>query len=524
MKRPLILNGFMATGKTTIGRLVAQAARVDFLDLDAAIEQDAGCSIAQLFARDGESAFRRREREILERLLSDPTPRVIAVGGGALIERGIRLQALEHSVLVTLETDLETAISRATEDGAIRPLLSGDRSQAELLLSLRAPAYAEAHHRVPVRDRSPTQLCDQVVELWQRDSIGVAAGDSSYSVEIGRGIIQPRLAEHLGPASSGLLITDDTVDSLYGDVARAAFKAAGQAPHTFRLTPGEQHKHPDSLRQIWDQCLEAGMDRRSIFVGLGGGVATDVAGFAAATWMRGVRWISAPTTLLGMVDASVGGKTAVDLPGAKNVVGAFWQPTAVVCDVDVLRSEPRRGFVSALAEVVKTALIGDQELFELLEREPERTTTEDQDFVAEMVRRCIRVKARIVSQDEREGGLRASLNLGHTIGHAIEAQAGYGTLTHGEAVSLGLVAAVRVGRHLGKTSQELAARVEQLLRQLGLPVDLSKCALDAAANLLANDKKRGGDKVRFVLTTEPGTIEFQHIELGQLQAITRDLA
>ena len=255
---------------------------------------------------------------------------------------------------------------------------------------------------------------------------------------------------------------------------------------------------------------------------LGGGVVSDMTGFAASTWMRGVRWIGIPTTLLAMVDASVGGKTGVDLAAAKNAVGAFWQPSGVLCDVHYLGTEPARGFVSGLAEVVKTALIGDPELFTLLEDNAERVKARDADLTAELVRRSVRVKARIVSFDQRESGLRAVLNLGHTVGHALEAQAGYSALSHGEAVSLGLVAALRLGEALGQTPRELSQRTLSLLGRLGLPASLAGQPLGAAAALLGHDKKRAGSAVKFVFARALGHVETQSIALSELR--TRVLA
>jgi 3-dehydroquinate synthase len=282
--------------------------------------------------------------------------------------------------------------------------------------------------------------------------------------------------------------------------------------------PGEENKNIKSVETVWRAALAGSADRKATFVGFGGGVVTDMTGFAASTYMRGVPWICVPTTLLGMVDASVGGKTGVDLESAKNAVGAFWQPSAVLCDVDVLRTETRRGFVSGLAEVVKTALIGDPELFTFLEENAERVADREPDLCIELVRRSIRVKARIVSLDEREGGVRATLNLGHTIGHALEAQAGYTALTHGEAVSLGLVAALRLGVMLTQTPAELSQRTFDLLKRLGLPVALEPSALDAAAKLLGHDKKRAGASVRFVFARELGRVETLPIGLKDLAA------
>jgi shikimate kinase/3-dehydroquinate synthase len=248
-----------------------------------------------------------------------------------------------------------------------------------------------------------------------------------------------------------------------------------------------------------------------------------VAGFAAATWMRGIRWVAAPTTLLAMVDASVGGKTAVDLDSGKNLVGAFWQPCGVVCDTATLATEPERGYVGALAEVVKTALIGDPELFAMLEANSAAVRGRDQALLAQLVRRSVRVKARIVGLDERESGPRATLNLGHTVGHALEAEGGYTRLTHGEAVSLGLVAALAIGEELGQTPAALVARTVELLRSLGLPASLRGEPLAEAAELIGYDKKRSGDQLRFIAVRGMGRVEAVELPVAGLRERVRSL-
>jgi shikimate kinase/3-dehydroquinate synthase len=252
-------------------------------------------------------------------------------------------------------------------------------------------------------------------------------------------------------------------------------------------------------------------------LGFGGGVVTDIAGFAAATYLRGVPWISAPTTLLGAVDAAVGGKTGVDLGAAKNAVGAFWQPRASVCDLAFLGTEPERGFRSALSEVVKAALIGDPALLDLVEGESERVLARDPETLVELTRRAIRVKANIVSRDERESRLRAVLNLGHTIGHALEAHSNYTSYTHGEAISLGLVAALRIGERLGVTQPQLRARVTGLLTRLGLPASLDSAPVEPALGLVLHDKKRSGNHIRFVLVRDVGQVELRELSLDDIR-------
>jgi shikimate kinase/3-dehydroquinate synthase len=390
-------------------------------------------------------------------------------------------------------------------------------------LEQRNLAYSEAHARVRTDEVSVEVVAQQVLDLWRLNPIAVAAGAASYCVFIGSGLEQQGVAHMLHGVSQVVLISDHTVFGLHGAAVQKAIEQLGKRCLCITLPPGEEHKNPQTLISIWQQCLSGGADRKSLFFGLGGGVVTDIAGFAAATWMRGVRWVAAPTTLLSMVDASVGGKTAVDLGEAKNAIGAFWQPEAVYCDIMRLRTEPARGFTSALSEVVKTALIGDPALLALLERRTEDVLSKAPDVLEEIVRRSIAVKAHVVSLDERESGIRASLNLGHTLGHAMEAHGGYGRLTHGEAISLGLIAALRVGQRLGVTPEDLVGRVESLLKRLGLPVDPRAHDVAEAAKLVGHDKKRSGVSVRFVLTPEPGKIVFRDLSVPEIQEFAKQL-
>jgi shikimate kinase / 3-dehydroquinate synthase len=522
--RPILLNGFMATGKSTVGKLVAAASGLPFVDLDARVEQHAGKRVAAIFADEGEGAFRALERQVLAEVLAE-SPSVVALGGGALLHSETRWAALERAVVVTLQAAPETLLQRAHADtSSVRPLLrGGDLVHLTTILESRAPAYAEAHAVIATDNLEPSAIAQRVVEVWKKNPIAVASKEQSYVVEVGRGFAAEALPRALGKCSGVLLVTDATVDGLYGETYRAALSRHQYKHFTHVLTPGEEYKNLASIEAIWETALKHGADRKLRVLGVGGGVVTDVAGFAAATWMRGVTWHGVSTTLLGMVDASVGGKTAVDLPLAKNCVGAFWQPRSVYCDVDHLKTEPLRGYRSGLAEVVKTALLGDAPLFELLETQAPRLATFDAELIEEVVRRCIAVKAAVVSRDPRESGIRAALNLGHTIGHAIESVGGFGHHTHGEAISLGLVAAFRLGTKLGFTPGELTQRVTRLLSALGLPTALENEPLEKAAELLGYDKKRGGSDVKFVFCPEPGRVHFELLPLTKLQALTPTL-
>lgn len=525
MRRPLLLNGFMATGKSTVGALIARRTGRPFIDLDQRVEQKLGMGIAEAFATLGEGEFRRVEREELEGLWnrsSGPAP-VVALGGGALVRRAIRLDALDRSVIVTLEASPEEIVRRVGSTES-RPLLAGSDPKRRVagLLELRQRAYTEAHARVSTDGLSLEQVASQVQRIWQEDGIAVGAFENSYAVQIGSGLVGARLAEVLGAPSRLVLVSDHNVFGLHGESMLRAL-AAEPAPAVVVLEPGEEHKQIGAVERIWRTALAAGADRSALLLAFGGGVVSDVAGFAAASYMRGIPWVGVPTTLLSMVDASVGGKTGIDLGQAKNAAGAFHQPRAVLCDVELLRTESQRGFRSALAEVVKTALIGDRELLELLETSGDRLETRPSELLEAIVRSSIRVKARIVSQDEREGGLRAVLNLGHTVGHALESCAGYSRLTHGEAVSLGMVAALQIGVALGVTPPELSDRVRRLLSELGLPTDLSQEPLEQAVALIGHDKKRRGQRLKFIAARDVEQVEPMDLDLEQLRELARGL-
>jgi shikimate kinase/3-dehydroquinate synthase len=507
MQRPLLLGGFMGTGKTTVGRLIADWCGRAHVDLDVAIEGEAGTSIKNLFAERGEEAFRALERAALARVLDTGGAAVVSLGGGTLLRRDVRLGALDRAVVVTLDASVDEVLRR-TARATARPLLdvSDPRARVAELLVERQVAYAECHARITTTARSPEDVARDALAVWRRDPIAVASGDASYSVDVGRGVVVERLPGLLSGASLGLLVTDRNVQPHHADAVENGMEQAGIRTATVVLEPGEEHKNVASLERIWSAALAASADRKSRFVALGGGVVTDVAGFAASTWMRGVSWVGLPTTLLAMVDASVGGKTAIDLRSAKNAVGTFWQPSAVVCDTLHLETEPARGYASAAAEIVKTAIIGDPELLSLVESRANEIRAKDPEVVAE-----------VVSLDEREDGLRACLNLGHTVGHALEAYGGYGKLRHGEAVSLGLVAALRIGERLGLTEHPLAERSISALRLLGLPVDLSSQPLARAAELIGHDKKRAGSTLRFVVARAAGQVELVDLDLAELR-------
>jgi shikimate kinase/3-dehydroquinate synthase len=497
----LLLTGFMGTGKSTVGHLVAERAGVPFEDLDERVEHEAGRTIAELFAAEGEPAFRAREAAALEAVLAAGGRRVVALGGGALLDRSRRRSALERATVVTLSARAATIVARTS--GPSRPLLEGHadrRARVEALLAERAGAYSEAHACVATDDRDPADVADEVLAAWATPTVPVPLGVRSYGVRIASDVpaVVARLARHADP-SRVFVVTDTTVAPLWSGPLLAALEGAGLLIGPLvALAPGEPNKQLAGIEAALRLMVEAGADRDALVIALGGGVVNDMAGFAAATLLRGVRWLTVPTTLLAMVDASVGGKTGVDLGAAKNAVGAFHQPLGVVTGPRFVTTETRRNYVSGLAEVVKSAAIGDEALFAHLEAHAVPALARSPEAVEQLVLGSVAVKAGIVARDERESGERMLLNFGHTIGHALEAEGGFSALTHGEAVSLGMVAALRAGVALGITPEALAARVIALLERLELPTDLSSAPLRSALRWVGLDKKRRSGALRFV--------------------------
>lgn len=340
-------------------------------------------------------------------------------------------------------------------------------------------------------------------------TLRVELGDRSYEIRIG-----DDLAACLPPAPSAgtqvLVVCDARVSRLYGRRCEEALRRRGFVPCLAEVPAGESSKDLRYARHLYDCAIRAGLDRKSFLAALGGGMVGDLAGFVAATYLRGIRYLQVPTTLLAMVDSSVGGKTGINLPQGKNLVGAFHQPWAVAADLTTLRTLSRREYLSGLAEVVKYGVIQDAALFRRLERNVDRLLRRDLRFLAGIVARCCEIKAEVVTLDERESGLRAILNFGHTFGHALENATGYGTLLHGEAVSVGMAYAAAVSEAVAGFPAGESRRVGNLLRRLGLPVKarIGKRHLRWAdfVRAMSTDKKVSGGVPRFVLAQRIGAV------------------
>jgi len=448
LTRHIALVGFMGAGKTTLGEQVAARLGRSFVDVDAEVERGAGASVSELFAEHGEAAFRKHEEAHALTALSRPEPAVVVLGGGALGSDRTREALRKRALTVLVETDPEDAWARVA--GADRPL-ARDEASFRRLYEQRQPAYRDAADAV-ARDA---------------DDVVLASGGVH---------VQPGALELLGelvPGTGDLALAADThVLGIHGTTAQPALGARLRSTH--ELPAGEAAKTIPACERLWRAL---GLDRDSVLVALGGGSATDAAGFVAATYLRGIDWLAVPTTLVGQVDAAVGGKTAVDLPEGKNLVGAFHWPARTVADPSLLETLPPRERRNGLSEVVKTGLLAGEPLWELPE--------------PELVRRCAAYKTAICVRDPHDRGPRTALNLGHTFAHALEAASGY-ALSHGDAVALGLLASLRL-------SGLETAVVEEVLRPEPVRADRER-----AWAALMRDKKATRGAPRLVLLDAPG--------------------
>jgi shikimate kinase/3-dehydroquinate synthase len=502
----IVCIGFMGAGKTTAARQAAATLGTRAVDVDEVIAREAGKPIARIFDEDGEGAFRAAEERIALKLLLQPEPgAVLALGGGAITSERVR-DALRGHTVVWLDIDLETAWERAQGHG--RPL-ARDRALFERLYAEREPIYAAlADAAVPsVR----TQEIERVLDSLQGAPAGCrmlwATGASDYPAYIGPGLLGasafwPRTAD-----GRRFLVTDGNAGRLYGD---ALEPLAGRVA----VMPGEQSKTVAHAEIVWTELARAGLTRADLVVALGGGVVGDLAGFCAATYQRGVRYVQVPTTLVAQVDSAYGGKTGIDLTEAKNYVGAYHQPQAVIADTNTLSTLPEAEVAAGYAEMLKAALIAGGWLWERIRAGADPTDPA-------LIAACVLTKLRIVARDERDGGLRQVLNLGHTVGHAIETVTGYARYRHGEAVGLGLLAALRLSGQ-----PELRDEVRALLAAQGLPTALEDADPHEVVLATARDKKRVGDgPVPFVLLEAPGDVRRGcQVEPLEVAAAVRELA
>jgi shikimate kinase/3-dehydroquinate synthase len=501
--RNIVLTGFMGTGKSAVGRVVARRLGWEFIDMDNAIVLRAGKPIPRIFADYGESAFRAMESDMCADL-SVQERMVIATGGGALINAENRRTMMRSGTVVCLNAAPDEILRRVGGDDG-RPLLNVPDPRARIveLLDVRRAAYQSIPWQIDTSALSVDEVAEQVMALADVITLPVRHPSGEYPIHIGDAIL-PRVGDALRAAgvSAGAtiaVVSNDVVAPLCAEQVIEPLQAAGFSPFTCIIPDGEQYKTLDTIRGLYDQFLAGDLDRSGAVLALGGGVTGDIAGFAAASFMRGVPFAQVPTTLLAMTDASVGGKTGVDLDQGKNLVGAFKQPEMVFIDLAVLETLHDEEIRCGMAELIKHAVIGAPGLFDELEASREPIT-------AAQLARSIQVKVDVVEQDPYEGGRRAVLNLGHTTAHGLERVSDY-EMGHGEAVSIGMVAAARIATTIGLAESVLAERIEAMLAAWGLPTTCPPYDANAVWDAMAHDKKKRGKVLRWVLPREIGAVD-----------------
>ncbi|MBV7328738.1 3-dehydroquinate synthase [Chloroflexi bacterium TSY] len=510
LDKNIILTGFMGTGKTTIGQSLAKRLNREFIDMDTQIEAHYGKPISQVFADEGEPHFRVTEARLCQQL-SEQSGLVISTGGGALVNSGNRKALATSGVIICLTATVDEILRRVDEMG-IRPLLDNSpeerRQRIRNLLHERRHAYAAIVHQVDTTGRTPEHVVDGLFQTLAAEQevsgmtlIPVKNPLGSYDICLGEGLLEHagtllrNRGVRVGPAA---VVTNPIIGAHFADTVGQSLRAAGFEPTICTVPDGEEHKTLETMASIYDQLMGASLDRSSPLIALGGGVVGDMMGFAAASFLRGVPFVQLPTSLLSMVDASVGGKTGVDLPQGKNLVGAFKQPEVVIIDTKVLETLPAVEFRCGLAETIKHGIIDAPDLFEQIEEHGPTSLTH-------MVADAVRVKVRVVEEDPYEHGRRALLNLGHTFGHPIEHVSGY-QVRHGEAVAAGIVASAHLAASIECCSPKLVTRIHNVLDRVGLPTHFSGYDLDETMAIMRHDKKRKGKTLRFIIPQEIGDV------------------
>ncbi|MCH7586906.1 MAG: 3-dehydroquinate synthase [Chloroflexi bacterium] len=503
MGKMIFLYGPPGSGKSSVGRRLAESLSLNFYDLDEEITRQAGAEISAIFATDGEQGFRKRETQVLQETLVNGSG-VVALGGGALLTRANRSRVDDAGLVLCLGASVATLIERLRLDGVDRPLLSGDlESEIQRLCEDRKGHYKSFQHQLDTDDLSPSDAVQEAEILL--GFFRVRGMGSGYDVRARSGLLNAigKRIQSMDVRGPIVLVTDEIVGKTYAAGITANLQEYGFKLGEFRFPPGEKQKSLETASKIWEYFTESRVERKSLIIGLGGGVVGDLAGFAAATYLRGIPWLNVPTSLLAMVDSSLGGKTGINLAAGKNLVGSFHAPEAVLADLDTLRTLPEIEMRNGLAEVIKHGVIADPILFEICEA-GELISGQSLD---EVVRRAMAVKIRIIQLDPYEAGIRESLNFGHTIGHAVEMASDF-AIRHGEAIAIGMVAESRISDELGHTNGGMEERLRKILVRIGLPVEIPP-SLDRTRLLktMQFDKKRQSGVLRFSLPISIGEVK-----------------
>jgi shikimate kinase/3-dehydroquinate synthase len=543
----LFLTGLSGSGKSEVGRRVAQMLGWEYVDTDDLLAGRCEMTVGQIIVQHGEEWFRALESEALV-IASQQERVVVSTGGGAVIAEANRAYMRRHGLMVYLHAPVDVAWERvqaqmreAGEAGAavFRPLVAGDDGQQRMhnLLEARRAWYEEATVKVDTDRLTPDDAARQVVaaalmhgaltpEPAEIKAITIRSdGIGTQSIIEWGGIRQlPARLRSCGFQCRVFIVTDSTVGNLYAEPVLALLEQAGMEPHLFVVAAGEASKSLRSFEQIMDWLVEQRAERSEPIVALGGGVVGDLVGFVAASYHRGAPLVQVPTTLLAQVDSAIGGKTGINHPHGKNLIGAFYQPRLTLVDPALLLTLPERAYREGWGEIVKYGMILDAELFEQLEANVEALRKRDAALLTKIVVRCIALKMDVVERDELDNGLRNILNYGHTFGHALEAMSGYGRWLHGEAVSLGMEVAARIAVARGLLAEKDALRQRRLLAALGLPITSEPIDVEAALEAMQRDKKVRYGRMRWVLPSRIGHIDlYKDIDVETVREAIMDV-
>jgi shikimate kinase/3-dehydroquinate synthase len=561
----LIITGFSGTGKSLVAKEVARRLNWDFLDTDDEIVEQTRKPIAEIFRQDGESKFRELERETIRKACQQRQT-IIAIGGGAIVDPQNYELLAKTGLIVCLEAKPETIYERLFQKAVhspeteVRPLLATDNPLEHIrqLKASRQPSYAKVDWTVNTDNLNISQVAEEVIRAWRLlrrpDFIGVPRNDKekaqsgiakdiaclvetatqSYPVFVSYGLLDKLGDKMRQGALSGTatIISDKNVFSLYGSKVVGILNEAGFVVNSFIVPPGEETKNMDYAIKIYNFLVGHRAERDDVIIALGGGMVGDLAGFVAATFLRGMFWIQVPTSLIAMVDASIGGKVGINHPEGKNLIGAFYQPTLVLADPQALTTLPQRELVSGWAEVIKHGMILDKEFFEFLEANVNRLTKLEPESLTRAVARSAAIKAQVVNQDEKEReGKRTMLNYGHTIAHGLEAATQYKCFLHGEAVAIGMMGAAKLSQRLGLLPSAAVERQQALLQKFGLPTSLPamrsnlKLSLAGVTRAMELDKKMKGKAIRWVLLQDIGrTVIRSDVPQKEVLAVLQELA
>jgi shikimate kinase / 3-dehydroquinate synthase len=508
----LVLTGFMGTGKSLTGKLLSKKLRWQFIDTDKVLEKRFQKYIPDIFRELGEAAFRKAEADLCQEL-SQQKKLVIATGGGTLVPFSNFNILQKSGTVFCLNARLKT-IQKRIAHKQNRPLFSFE--SLPILLADRSGAYNRIFHQVTTDDFSPEQVADHILERYQLDNV---FSKSSIFVQTPPKGLYPIWIQNNGLEQFGsflkwiglsskriVIVTNKIVSKFHAAILIQALEAAQYKSITIEIPDGESHKNLDTVQRLYQQLLQHQVNRKDTLLALGGGVTGDITGFVAATFLRGINFLQAPTTLLAMVDSSVGGKTGVDMKEGKNLVGAFKQPAAVLIDPSVLDTLPEAEHRSGLAEVIKHAIINNAGLFLTLEN-----IALPLNNLEIILKQAIQVKVGIVQKDPFEHDRRAVLNLGHTFAHAIELASRY-QIRHGEAVALGLIASASLAHDLQLCDANLAKRISRLLTKFQLPTSLAGFSPDTIYEAMLHDKKKQNQTLRFILPRAIGAVDIFEVE------------